>query len=101
MWKRKEYRLVDKIIQIEKGLKKKLSPKIFNRLARETEFIQRIRKTEWFSIFWSIISGFVIGQATEIAGTRRSFIKDTGSKSITALGIVVFPRKVFLALVDD
>ena len=69
---------MDKITEIEKELKRKLSAKVFNRLARETQFIERIRKTEGFSIFWSIISGFVIGQATEIAGMLRSFIKDTG-----------------------
>jgi hypothetical protein len=76
--KRKEYRPMDKITEIEKELKKKLSPKLFNQLAQETQFIQRVRKTEGFQIFWSIISGFVIGQATEIAGMLRSFIKDTG-----------------------
>lgn len=69
---------MDKITEIKKELKKKLSPKIFNQLAQEKKFIQRIRKTEGFSIFWSIISGFVIGQATEIAGMLRAFIKDTG-----------------------
>ncbi len=69
---------MDKITEIEKKLKKKLSPKVFNQMAQETEFIQRIRKAEGFSIFWSIISGFVIGQATEIAGMLRAFVKDTG-----------------------
>lgn len=66
-----------KITEIERKLKQKLSPKVFNKLAKETQFIQRARKTEGFDIFWSIISGFVIGQATEIAGMLRAFIKDT------------------------
>lgn len=68
---------MEKITEIEKKLKQKLSPRIFNRLAKETQFIQRARKTEGFDIFWSITSGFVIGQATEIAGMLRAFIKDT------------------------
>ncbi len=78
MWKKKGVSSMDKITEIEKKLKKKLSPKVFNQMAQETEFIQRIRKAEGFSIFWSIISGFVIGQATEIAGMLRAFVKDTG-----------------------
>jgi hypothetical protein len=74
---------MQKITEIEKKLKQKLkqklSPKIFNKLAQNSKFIQRIRKTEGFDIFWSIISGFVIGQATEIAGMLRAFNKDTGT----------------------
>lgn len=69
---------MEKITEIERKLKQKLSPKVFNKLAQETKFIQRTRKTEGFDVFWSIISGFVIGQATEIAGMLRAFIKDTG-----------------------
>jgi hypothetical protein len=69
---------MNKITQIKKELKKKLSPRILNRIAKETEFIQRTRKTEGFNMFWSIISGFVIGQATEIAGMLRAYAKDTG-----------------------
>jgi Transposase DDE domain len=68
---------MEKITEIERKLKQKLSPKVFNKLAKQTQFIQRARKTEGFDIFWSIISGFVIGQATEIAGMLRAFIKDT------------------------
>lgn len=71
---------MNKITQIKKELKKKLSPKALNRIAKETEFIQRSRKTEGFNTFWSIISGFVIGQATEIAGMLRAYTKDTGVK---------------------
>jgi Transposase DDE domain len=71
---------MQKITEIEKKLKQKLSPKIFNKLAKDTQFIQRARKTEGFDIFWSIISGFVIGQATEIAGMLRAFTKDTGTR---------------------
>jgi len=71
---------MNKITQIKKELKKKLSPKIVNRIAKETKFIQRTRKTEGFNMFWSIISGFVIGQATEIAGMLRAYAKDTGIK---------------------
>ena len=69
-----------KITEIEKKLKKKLSPKIFNKLAKKTGFIQRVRKAEGFDIFWSIISGFGIGQAREIAGMLRAFIKDADVK---------------------
>ena len=68
---------MEKITEIERRIKQKLSPRVFNKLAKETRFIQRARKTEGFDIFWSIISGFVIGQATEIAGMLRAFIKDT------------------------
>jgi len=71
---------MNKVTQIKKELKKKLSPKILNKIAKETEFIQRIRKTEGFNVFWSIISGFVIGQATELAGMLRAYNKDTGIK---------------------
>lgn len=71
---------MEKITQIKTELKKKLSPKVLNKIARETEFIQRTRKTEGFNVFWSIISGFVIGQATEIAGMLRAYQKDTGIK---------------------
>src|SRR5271154_5396721 len=70
---------MEKITEIEKKLKQKLSPKVFNKLAKDTKFVQRTRKTEGFDIFWSIISGFVIGQATEIAGMLRAFTKDTGT----------------------
>jgi Transposase DDE domain len=69
-----------KITEIEKKLKKKLSPKVFNKLAKKTGFIQRSRKTDGFDIFWSMISGFVIGQTTEIAGMQRAFIRDTDIK---------------------
>lgn len=71
---------MDKIAQIKKELKKKLSPRVINKIAKETEFIQRARKTEGFNMFWSIISGFAIGQATEIAGMLRAYTKDTGIK---------------------
>ena len=71
---------MNKVTQIKKELKKKLSPRIFNKIAQKTQFIQRSRKTEGFNIFWSIISGFAIGQATEIAGMLRAYTKDTGIK---------------------
>lgn len=66
-----------KITEIEKRLKQKLSPRIFNRLAKETRFIQRTRKTKAFNLFWSLIGGFVTGQTTEIAGMVRAFTRDT------------------------
>jgi hypothetical protein len=71
---------MEKITEIERKLKQKLSPKVFDKLARETRFIQRVRKAEAFSLFWSLASGFVVGQATEIAGMLRAFIRDTGIK---------------------
>ena len=97
-----------KITEIERKLKKKLSPKIFNRLAKETSFIQRARKTEGFDIFWSIISGFVIGQATEIAGMLRAFIKDTDvqihysawHKRLAKAGFAEFMREVAMYLIN-
>ena len=69
-----------KITEIEKKLKKKLSPKVFNKLAKKTGFIQRVRKAEGFDICGSIISGFGVGQAREIAGMLRAFIKDADVK---------------------
>jgi hypothetical protein len=97
-----------KITEIEKELKRKLSPKLFNRLAQETEFIQRIRKTEGFSIFWSIISGFGIGQAREIAGMQRAFIKDTDiqinysawHKRLAKEGFAEFMRETAMYLIN-
>ena len=59
---------MQKITEIEKKLKQKLSPKIFNKLAKETQFIQRARKTEGFDIFWSIISGFAVSYTHLLAG---------------------------------
>jgi hypothetical protein len=69
-----------KIAEIEKKLKQKLSPKVFNKLAKKTRFIERRRKVEAFCFFWSLTSGFVVGQATEISGMLRAFIRDTGVK---------------------
>jgi len=97
-----------KITEIEKKLKKKLSPKVFNKLAKETRFIQRVRKTEGFDIFWSIISGFVIGQATEIAGMLRAFIKDGGKRvnysawynRLAKAGFAEFMREVAMYLIN-
>lgn len=72
---------MEKITEIEKKLKQKLSPKVFDKLAKNTRpKVQRRRKVEAFSLFWSLTSGFVVGQATEIAGMLRAFIRDTGVK---------------------
>ena len=99
---------MEKITEIEKKLKKKLSPKIFNRLAKETRFIQRVRKTEGFDIFWSIISGFGIGQAREVAGMLRAFIKDTDirinysawHKRLAKKGFAEFMREMAMYLIN-
>jgi hypothetical protein len=97
-----------KITEIERKLKQKLSPKIFNNLAKKTGFIQRVRKTEGFDIFWSIISGFVIGQATEISGMLRAFIKDTDvkinysawHKRLAKKGFAEFMRETAMYLIN-
>lgn len=99
---------MEKITEIERKLKKKLSPKVFNKLAKETKFIQRARKTEGFDIFWSIISGFVIGQATEIAGMQRAFIKDTDTRinysawynRLAKVGFAEFMREAAMYLIN-
>lgn len=99
---------MEKITEIERKLKRKLSPKVFNKLAKETQFIQRSRKTEGFDIFWSIISGFVIGQATEIAGMLRAFIKDTDRRinysawynRLAKAGFAEFMRKAAMYLIN-
>jgi len=99
---------MEKITEIGKKLKQKLSPKVFNKLAKKTRFIQRVRKTEGFDIFWSIISGFVIGQATEIAGMLRAFIKDSGKRinysawynRLAKAGFAEFMREVAMYLIN-
>jgi hypothetical protein len=48
-------------------------------LSDSAKLYKRIRKTEGFSIFWSIISGFVIGQATGIAGMAASVYQRHGN----------------------
>lgn len=61
-----------------KKLEKNLSVKIFDKIARATKFIQRRKKYGAHSFFWSVTGGFCVGQAAEIAGMLRAFIKDTG-----------------------
>ena len=69
---------MDNLTEVMKEIKQNLSADIFDKQARSTKFIERTRKYEGYALFWSIIGGFGVGQATEIAGMLRSFSKDTG-----------------------
>lgn len=69
---------MDNITDVIKEIKQNLSCEIFNDMAHETKLIERVRKYEGHALFWSIVGGFCVGQATEIAGMLRTFTKDTG-----------------------
>lgn len=69
---------MDNLTDVMKEIKQNLSCEIFDDMARDTKLIQRAGKYEGHAMFWSIVGGFCVGQATEIAGMLRAFIKDTG-----------------------
>lgn len=69
---------MDNITDVIKEIKQNLSCEIFDDMARNTKLIERTGKYEGHALFWSIVGGFCVGQATEIAGMLRTFTKDTG-----------------------
>jgi Transposase DDE domain len=69
---------MDNLSDVVKEIKQNLSANIFDETARNTKLIERSRKCEGHALFWSIVGGFCVGQATEIAGMQRAFSKDTG-----------------------
>ena len=50
------------------------------KLARETEFMKRMRDIEPEQLIWSLVHSFSMNQAHEMTGLHRSFIKDTHQK---------------------
>jgi hypothetical protein len=59
-------------------VKQNIGPDVLNRLAQETKLVERQRDLVGDQFFWSIVGGFGVGQATEIAGMLRAYTKDTG-----------------------
>ena len=47
------------------------------KLARETEFLERIREIEPDQLVWSLVHSFSTHQAHEIAGLHRSFVQES------------------------
>lgn len=69
---------MDNITDVIKEIKQNLSSETFDHMAHDTKLIERAGKYEGHALFWSIVGGFCVGQATEIAGMLRTFSKDTG-----------------------
>ena len=59
-------------------LEKNLSPQFLDNLCQSTGLIQRQRKYAGHVLFWSVLGGFCLGNAPEIAGMLRAFNQDTG-----------------------
>lgn len=71
-------RLYEKNIgNISNKLKNILNSEVINKIAKATGFVQRRGKCEGHEMFFSLIGGFAVGQATEIAGMLRAFSVDT------------------------
>jgi hypothetical protein len=69
---------MDNMSAVMKKIKENLSATAFDEMARSTKLVERTGKYEGHALFWSIVGGFGVGQATEIAGMLRAFSKDTG-----------------------
>ena len=69
---------MDNLTDVMREIKQNFATEIFDDMARDTKLVERVRKYEGHALFWSIIGGFCVGQATEIAGMLRTFTKDTG-----------------------
>lgn len=69
---------MDNLNDVVEKIKGNLSATVFDEMARSTKLIERAGKYEGHALFWSIVGGFCVGQATEIAGMLRAFNKDTG-----------------------
>lgn len=65
------------IDQIAEELKFRLSKETLVNLARESEFMERIRDIEPDQLLWSLLQSFSTHQAHEIAGLHRSFVQDS------------------------
>lgn len=66
------------IDSIVRKLEKNLSPQFLDNLCQSTGLIQRQRKYAGHVLFWSVLGGFCLGNAPEIAGMLRAFNQDTG-----------------------
>lgn len=89
-------------------VKKNLGVTFLNNLSRSTKLVERQRSVSGYHLFWSIVGGFCTGQATEIAGMLRSYIRHTSNtlnynawyKRLSKDGFPEFMRSVYEHLLN-
>jgi putative transposase len=94
-------------IDVRRHLMALIPEQLLRRVARESEFVVRLKKIDPIPFFWTLIFGFACGKERTISGLRRAFETATGKCLVPSsfydrfnAALVVFLKTIFLGLVE-
>jgi len=72
-------------VPVREALRKTFTASMISTLARVSGAFQRLRKIEPVALFWTLVLGFGAGRVRTIAGLRRAYEKETGTRLVPSV----------------